>query len=144
MDRADILNWLQKVNELFGLPVGMLQLIAYMENGRNWDFKTDAVSYRGAKGIMQLTPMAITEIRRIAGYVIDPFNAVHSMYGAAAYLVWLYRQFRNWRLAVAAYNYGYGNVRKNLIANGNVLNETQLPRETQQYLDIANWLGYTA
>lgn len=63
-------------------------------------------SSAGAIGLMQFMPGTA----KMLG--IDPTDPVQSIYGAATYLSQLFNQFKDWTLAVAAYNAGPGNVQK--------------------------------
>ncbi len=138
----NLYSWVQAISDELGLPQGLLLMIAYQENGRSWNWNTSARSPRGASGVMQLMPIAIQEIKRISGAVINPLNVIQSIYGAGLYLKWLYKLFGNWRIAIAAYNYGLGNVRKNIAQYGG-FNENALPLETRNYLYVADTLGMT-
>ena len=79
-----------------------LRAIAHAES----DFKDDAVSPKGAQGIMQLLPATSVEYR-----VKDPFSAAQSIQGGARYLSALLHRYKgDRRLAAAAYNAGIGTV----------------------------------
>ena len=79
-----------------------LRAIAHAES----DFQADAVSAKGAQGIMQLLPATATEYR-----VADPFSPAQSIQGGARYLGALLRRYKgDRRLAAAAYNAGIGAV----------------------------------
>jgi Transglycosylase SLT domain len=79
-----------------------LRAIAHAES----DFHSDAVSPKGAQGIMQLLPATSVEYR-----VKDPFSAAQSIQGGARYLGSLLRRYKgDRRLAAAAYNAGIGTV----------------------------------
>jgi soluble lytic murein transglycosylase-like protein len=73
------------------------------ESGGNENVGT---SSSGAIGLMQFMPDTAK------GLGIDPTDPNQSIDGAAQYLSSLYKQFGDWKLAVAAYNAGEGNVRK--------------------------------
>jgi membrane-bound lytic murein transglycosylase D len=64
-------------------------------------------------------------------------NVVKSTQVAIQYLKYLHNQLNNWDLALAAYNWGIGSVKKalkrGLMANGTI-NLKKLPRETRNYL----------
>ncbi len=67
-----------------------------------------AVSYRGAKGLMQLMPATAKELG-----VEDCFNPEHNINGGVKYFSKLLTRFRgNVDLALAAYNAGSTNVRR--------------------------------
>ena len=79
-----------------------LRAIAHAESG----FQADAVSSKGAQGIMQLLPATAVEYR-----VKDPFSPAQSIQGGARYLGALLRRYKGDRqLAAAAYNAGIGTV----------------------------------
>ena len=79
-----------------------LRAVAHAESG----FQADAVSPKGAQGIMQLLPATAREYR-----VSDPFSAPQSIRGGARFLGELLRRYKgDRRLATAAYNAGIGTV----------------------------------
>ena len=79
-----------------------LRAIAHAES----DFQADAVSPKGAQGIMQMLPATSVEYR-----VKDPFSPAQSIQGGARYLGALLHRYKGDRqLAAAAYNAGIGTV----------------------------------
>lgn len=101
-----------------GVEDAWLRAIAHAESG----FDADAVSAKGAKGVMQLMPEVIADYG-----VADPFDAGQSIRAGARHLRALLRRYGGDRaLAVAAYNAGIGTVAR----YGGV----PPYRETQQYL----------
>lgn len=79
-----------------------LRAIAHAES----DLRDNAVSPKGAQGIMQLLPKTSASYR-----VRDPFSAGQSIQGGAQYLGELLRRYKgDRRLAAAAYNAGIGAV----------------------------------
>jgi hypothetical protein len=81
-----------------------LRAIAHAESG----FQANAVSPKGAQGIMQLLPATSIQYR-----VKDPFSATQSIQGGARYLGALLRRYKgDHHLAAAAYNAGTGAVAK--------------------------------
>jgi hypothetical protein len=79
-----------------------LRAIAHAESG----FRANAVSHKGAQGVMQLMPATAREYR-----VKDPFSAEDSIRGGAKLLSHLLRRYQgNRQLAAAAYNAGIGAV----------------------------------
>lgn len=136
---SNFYSFVDGINNYLGLPNGLLMTIGYQENGRSWTWK-NARSPKGATGIMQLMPITVLDIKRISGFQPNPLDMGHSVYGAGIYLKWLYSYFGNWRMAIAAYNYGLGNVNK-IIRKHGYFNENALPLETKNYLFVANTLG---
>ena len=81
-----------------------LRAIAHAESG----FREDAVSPKGAQGVMQLMPATAKQYR-----VKNPFAAGDSIRGGAALLADLLRRYKgDHQLAAAAYNAGIGAVTK--------------------------------
>lgn len=85
-----------------GLEDAWLRAIAHAES----DFRADAVSPKGALGVMQLMPATVRAYR-----VSNPFSPAQSIKAGAKYLRTLLRRFKGDRkLAAAAYNAGAGAV----------------------------------
>lgn len=103
-----------------GLPPLMLERLLWQESRYREDVITGAKrSPAGALGIAQFMPATAAEMR------IDPLNPAQAIPAAARYLRGLYQRFGNWSEALAAYNWGQGNVaRKGLAA---------APTETRNY-----------
>jgi hypothetical protein len=81
-----------------------LRAIAHAESG----FRENAVSPKGAQGVMQLMPATAKQYR-----VKDPFSAAESIRGGAALLADLLQRYKgNHELAAAAYNAGVAAVSK--------------------------------
>lgn len=114
----------------YGLPPDLLNRVAYQESRYN----PDAVSPVGAIGLMQFMPATA------ADFGINPADPFQSINAAGKYLAQLYKQFRSWPLAIAAYNWGPGNMQKHITKYGG-LNVAALPSETAKYLSIASDIG---
>jgi len=67
----------------------------------------------GALGIAQFMPATAREQLGSEAAALDPAKAIP---GAARYLAWLYNATGSWTLALAAYNWGIGNVQRKGIA----------------------------
>ena len=81
-----------------------LRAVAHAESG----MQPDAVSPKGAQGMMQLLPATAREYR-----VGNPFSAAESIQGGARYLSMLLKRYKgDRRLAAAAYNAGMGTVQR--------------------------------
>lgn len=114
---AAYLDALQRAEIANGIPNNILVRLAYQESR----FKPDAFNAKsGATGIMQIVP------RWNPG--VDPADPFASIAFAGKKLAGLYRMFGTWELALQAYNWGEGNLKKYLA--GQV---SALPRETANY-----------
>jgi membrane-bound lytic murein transglycosylase D len=107
--------------------------VAEVESG----FDRCARSPAGAVGIFQLMPVTAKSL----GLSLWPFDqrkqVESSARAAARYLRYLHSKFGDWRLALAAYNYGEGNLRRQLQrhkANTFPAISPSLPAETQMYV----------
>ncbi|WP_442872577.1 lytic transglycosylase domain-containing protein [Cognatishimia sp. SS12] len=100
------------------VPVDLFLRLVQQESG--WNAR--ARSHKGAMGLAQLMPGTA----RLLG--VDANDPAQNLEGGARYLAEQYREFRSWRLALAAYNAGPQAVRK----YGGV----PPYRETQNYVKI--------
>lgn len=112
--------------------------VAEVESG----FDPQARSPVGAAGLYQLMPATGKSLGlKIAPPVDERTQPDKSARAAAKYLVYLRRQFKDWPLALAAYNAGEGNVRKLLDKSKTKTFEAiapRLPSETQLYVPRIN------
>ena len=99
-----------------GVPEALFLKLVKTES--NW--KAKARSHKGAIGLAQLMPGTA----KMLG--VNPHNPKENLEGGARYLAAQYRRFKDWRLALAAYNAGPGAV----IKHGGV----PPYRETQNYV----------
>jgi len=89
------------------------------------DFKNNATSAKGAMGLMQLMPETAKELG-----VKNSYDPEENIMGGARYLrILLDRYDNNVNLALAAYNWGMGNLEKN---------PDNLPDETSKYVSRIN------
>lgn len=107
---------LAEAEDKYGLPRGLLHAQMEVESGGD----PSAVSKRGAQGLMQFMPATAQELG------IDPTDPVQAIDGAGRYMSKLIKTTGNVRDAVAAYNWGIGNVRRNGLQKA--------PVETQDYI----------
>ena len=84
-----------------GLPPGLVKAVVRAES----NFRPDAVSNKGAQGLMQLMPGTASDLG-----VGDPLEAEDNVYGGTRYLRAMYERFGDWKYALAAYNAGPGAV----------------------------------
>jgi soluble lytic murein transglycosylase-like protein len=101
----------------YDLDPALIRAVIQVESNRN----PEAVSPAGAQGLMQLMPKTAAEMG-----VTNPFDPTQNIEGGARYLRQLLNRYQgNRRLALAAYNWGMGNLEKRSEA---------LPKETQHYI----------
>lgn len=113
--------WLDPVissaSRKYGVDVGLIRAVIKAES----DFNPQAVSHAGARGLMQLMPATARSLG-----VTDSFDPVQNVMGGTRFLKdMLQRYDGNVDAALAAYNWGPGNVDKH---------PDRLPRETRDYL----------
>lgn len=90
-------------SEMYGLDPDLVRAVVKAES----NYKPDAVSSKGAQGLMQITPITQKELD------LDlPFDPSSNLEAGIRYLRSLLDRFKNIRLALAAYNAGPGNVEK--------------------------------
>lgn len=105
----------------YGLPKNLLARVAYQESRFRPDIITGQLdSKAGAKGIMQIVPRWHPDV--------DPLNPPEAILYAGSYLKRLYKRFGSWSDALAAYNWGEGNLQKWLDGRGT------MPQETKNYV----------
>ncbi len=120
----EMLAWLQpklsKLEETFGLPAGLLRSMVITESGGD----TQAVSKAGAKGPFQFMPGTAKDFGLVGDDVFDPEKSAHA---AARYMSQLLKMFDgDLGKALAAYNWGQGNVERKGIGAA--------PQETREYV----------
>ena len=86
----------------YGIDPNLLRAVAWAESRGN----NNAVSPKGARGIMQLMPATA------AALGVDPNDPIANINGGAAYLAQQLATFNDVPLALAAYNAGPGAVRR--------------------------------
>jgi membrane-bound lytic murein transglycosylase D len=100
-------------------------------------FDPRARSPVGAAGMFQLMPATAKQYGLSTWPFDQRLKPDESGHAAAKYLNYLYGQFKDWRLAVAAYNAGEGTV-QNLLKRSKTKTydaiATRLPAETQMYV----------
>lgn len=105
----------------YGLPEGLLYRLLYKESRYREDIITGATrSPVGALGIAQFMPATAAELG------VNPLDPYASIDAAARYLARLKASLGDWASAVAAYNWGIGNVKRKGMAAA--------PAETRDYV----------
>ena len=102
-----------------GMPLESAVMTAESNGNQN------AVSPKGASGMMQLMP------RTAAGLGVNPADALENVAGGVSYLSQMRQKYGDDRLALAAYNWGPGNVDKWLKGGADW---SKLPSETRNYI----------
>lgn len=117
MTKSSVLDWkkangaakylpmLNEAERRYGIPTDLLARLAYQESHFRADIiKGEVRSPDGAVGIMQIVPKYHPDV--------DPLNVPQAIDYAARFLKSLYIRFSDWKLALAGYNAGAGNVEK--------------------------------
>ena len=112
-----------KVSAALGLDPNLVKAVIKTES----NFNHKAVSKAGAKGLMQLMPGTAKDLG-----VDDPFNPIENIWGGARYLKkMLDSNGGNLNRALAAYNWGPGNIAKYGLGDN-------MPTETKRYIQVVN------
>ena len=112
---------IQGAQDKYGIPNNYLAKLLNAESAFRPDIITGQKrSSTGATGIAQFMPATAAELG------VNPVDPMQSIDGAGRYLNQLYAQFGNWTEAIAAYNWGSGNVQKKGLAKA--------PQETINYV----------
>lgn len=101
----------------------LLDALAAVESGGN----PRAVSPAGAQGLFQFMP------KTSAWLGVDPWDPVSARQGAERYYRYLLDKFGDPDIALAAWNWGEGNVARNIKTYGR-FNLAAAPRETQDFV----------
>ncbi len=115
---SGVLEALRAGASRYSVPLPLMIGVAHTES--RYDPK--ATSRAGAKGLMQLMPKTAASLG-----VADPYNPQQSALGGAKFLQKLRKQYGGWEKALAAYNWGQGNVNRNP-------RPAQWPKATRNYV----------
>lgn len=94
--RGPFLDLARAAARRHGVPEALFLRLVQQESG--WNHQ--AVSHKGARGLAQLMPATARVLR------VDADDPSQNLEGGARYLRMQYERFRDWRLALAAYNAG--------------------------------------
>lgn len=121
------------LEQVYGLPVGVLNAIAGVETGGTYNTRArNAAS--GAAGLFQLTPITLEQLQLDTGIRFDPFSPGAASAAAALLLRRHLRTFRgDVSLALAAYNAGEGRI-KRFLREVQSQGVGKLPVETARYV----------
>lgn len=132
---ARVDEWASRLNfagleQQHGLPAGILTNLVYQESRGNENAIGPQTRYGRAKGLCQILDSTAGDLN------CDPMNPSSAIQGAARYLENLMDMFGgDPEKAIAAYNYGPGNMRSLIRRHGENWRE-HLPTETSNYLRI--------
>ena len=103
-------------------------------------FQPQAVNRSGAGGMWQFMPFGVYGLNRNAWFD-ERFDPEKSTHAYARYMKLLYAQLGDWYLAMAAYDWGPGNVQKAVERTGyadfwELYHRNALPQETKNYVPI--------
>lgn len=132
--KQDVSFLINDAAERYGVSPKLVNAVVKTESAG----KSDAVSPKGAQGLMQLMPKTAKALG-----VEDPMDPAQNIEGGVKYLAQLIKKFGDEKLALAAYNWGEGNIRKQLdrLAKRDkpqtlaaILKFGTLPTETENYI----------
>lgn len=116
----------------FGIPPGWIRAVRHVESGSN----PQAVSPKGAMGLMQIMPETWAALRARHALGTDPFNPRDNILAGAAYLREMHDRYGSVAGMLAAYNAGPGRYDEHLVSG------RALPAETRAYVaTLAPMLG---
>jgi len=118
------------LEQAYGLPKGTLYAVSWWETRGTW---SDAPGGSGSRGIFQLTPTALAQVKQDTGLTHNPDNAYSASAGAAALLSRYLRLFGQPALMIAAYNAGEGRVR-GFVKQVQTSGKGTLPAITRDYV----------
>jgi soluble lytic murein transglycosylase-like protein len=115
-----------------GFPVNLLARMAFEESSFRLGVIAGVVpSSEGALGIMQLLPQFFASAR--AAVPFTAYDTAAQIKEAATLLSSLYARFGDWQEAVAAYNWGGGNLHHSYVEHGQYA-LADMPEQTQKYV----------
>jgi len=104
LNRAAFADEIQAAAQVFTVDDALIRAIIHAESA----YQPDALSPKGAQGLMQLMPETQKELQ-----IIDVFDPINNIEGGTLYLARLLKQFdQDIELAAAAYNAGPGAVQQ--------------------------------
>ncbi|OPX56882.1 Transglycosylase SLT domain-containing protein [Oceanospirillum multiglobuliferum] len=127
---------IDRVEQQHRMPAQLLARLLWQECRFRPDIiKGDVISSAGAVGIAQIVPRWHPDV--------NPLDPHASIQYAGQYLAQLQKRFGDWPTALAAYNWGQGNVAKAQAKHGRDWLK-QAPKETQNYVqqicqDLQYW-----
>ncbi|REF68308.1 MULTISPECIES: lytic transglycosylase domain-containing protein [Paracoccus] len=115
----------------FGIPPGWIRAVRHVESRGD----PQAVSSKGAMGLMQIMPETWAALRARHALGSDPFDPRDNILAGAAYLREMHDRYGNVAAMLAAYNAGPGRYDEYLVS------DRTLPAETRAYVAMLAPLG---
>jgi len=129
-DMGKLRGFLASLDQANGLPAGTMVRLAQTESG----FNVNAVSRKGAMGMFQMMPGTA----KMLG-VTDPFDIVQQGRASASYLAELVKHYHGSAAeALAAYNWGQGNMDAALASAARRGRGVGLPRSVRTYVQAVS------
>ena len=127
--------------EKYDVPENLIYAVIRVES----NFKADALSSKGARGLMQIMPIAYEDYCYYTGedFDVSLLSDPETNISVGAYLLArLYRHYGNWDTVLAAYNAGIGTVNEWLederySSGDGILTDIPYP-ETRSYVEKVN------
>lgn len=118
---------INRAAQTHGVPANLVTAIIQAESS----FNPNAKSGAGAQGLMQLMPGTARDLG-----VRDPYNPEQNINGGTSYIAQMLKKYGDAQLALAAYNWGPGNVDKAIKKYGGSWSAISkyAPKETQKYV----------
>jgi soluble lytic murein transglycosylase-like protein len=102
-DRQAILRKVEESSQRYGLDKAFVEAVIRVES----NYEPEAVSHKGAQGLMQIMPGTQKELG-----ISDPFNIDQNIDAGVRYLREQIERFGSYQLALAAYNAGPETVKR--------------------------------
>jgi soluble lytic murein transglycosylase-like protein len=109
---------IRQASETYGVDAGLIRAVIRAES----NFRNESTSPKGAMGLMQIMPATAKDLG-----IRDAYDAQENIMGGTRYLKGLLDRYRgDVPTALAAYNWGMGNVERR---------PEKLPQETRVYIN---------
>jgi soluble lytic murein transglycosylase-like protein len=136
MSEGDGPQWMPTLNAaetLLEIPTNLLARCAFQESTFRHEVILGLIpSSCGALGILQLMPRFFSSV--LVPVPFTPENITAQISESAAFLASLYTRFSDWQVAVAAYNWGGGDVHHEYVLDHNKYVLSDMPTQTQNYV----------
>lgn len=137
-EKFDINKSIKKYAAEYGLPEKLLKAQVKKESATKGfpQGNPNALSPKGAFGLLQLMPATAKEMAAELGEEYDKNDPEQNIRLGTAYLAKLQKRYKSLPLALAAYNWGLGNLDKAIKKAGTRdISKLKLPDETRDYVD---------